>query len=255
VLETQGVSKAYYGVLAVIDMSLQVYRGETLAIIGPNGAGKSTYFGLMAGEHMCSSGGKILFNGTDITRWPPHRRTQAGISRTFQVARLFPSRTVGECVAISAAAKRRGYTSPFRSFHRSSRSDRELTERVIDRLGLAPFSRTLAGNLAQGDRKRLELGMALVQQPSLLLLDEPTAGMTTEDCLMTIRMLKAVQESDRDLTIVMTGHDMDVLFALAKRVVLMNEGQKVMDATPEEVGASELARKVYLGGGHAGLRP
>lgn len=252
VFETRCVSKAYYGVLAVIDLSLQVQRGETLAIIGPNGAGKSTYFGLMAGEHPCTTGGTILFNGIDITKWSPNRRTHAGISRTFQVARLFPSRTVAECIEISAAIKRRGYKSVLRSFDKATLQDRELTEQVIENLGLAPFHSSLAGNLAQGDRKRLELGMAMVQQPSLLLLDEPTAGMSTEDCILTVDMLKSIQQADPTLTIVMTGHDMDVLFALAKRVVLMNEGQKVLDGTPEEVRNSDSARKVYLGDEHVG---
>ncbi|MDR1212603.1 MAG: ATP-binding cassette domain-containing protein [Propionibacteriaceae bacterium] len=250
VLETRAVSKSYYGAPAVIDLSVTVLRGETLAIIGPNGAGKSTYFGLIAGEHATGGGGSILFNGVDITHWSAHRRAQAGMSRTFQVARLFTSRRVIECLQIAAAAKRNGHRSCLRDFRRFATGDQDHIERIMAGLGLAGLEDVRAGNLAQGDRKRLELAMAMVQRPALLLLDEPTAGMSTEDCLLTVDTLKGIQRADPDLTIVMTGHDMDVLFAVARRIVLMAEGRQVMDGTPEEVGSSQIARKVYLGDEH-----
>jgi len=246
VLEVIDASKSYYGVPAVSEMSLSVRQGETLAIIGPNGAGKSTFFGLIAGEHKSSSG-RIVFDGTEITRWSANRRARFGMSRTFQVARFFPSRTVRENLQLARVGRTGRYRDIVRGFSWAAKADEDDVATVLDDLGLSHIEDSLAANLAQGDRKRLELAMAMVQRPKVLLLDEPTAGMSNEDCALTVDTLKRIRSADPALTIVMTGHDMEVLFSLAQRIVLMADGRKVIDGSPEEIASSEIARRVYLG--------
>jgi branched-chain amino acid transport system ATP-binding protein len=246
ILKVENASKVYFGNLAVKDMSLEVRVGETLAVIGPNGAGKSTFFGLIAGEHT-STRGRIIFNGRDVTGATAHSRARLGMSRTFQVAHLFASRTVVEHLKLAISAKSKGYRRLIDNFDRTSKRRQELIDKTLDELGLRAVSNDLASSLAQGDRKRLELAMAIVQEPRLLLLDEPTAGMSNEDVLLTVETFKAVQRAAPDLTIVLTGHDMEVLFALASRIILMADGEMVLDGTPDEVANSEIAREVYLG--------
>lgn len=246
-LEVIEASKEFDGLAAVSKMSLSVEPGETLAIIGPNGAGKSTFFGLIAGEHKGSSG-RIVFHGQDITGWPAHRRARAGVSRTFQVARLFPTRTVREHLHLALTAKRGQYRRLLDDFERSSRVDESEAAVVLTKLGLGDRGSSLAGDLAQGDRKRLEFAMAMIQKPRLLLLDEPTAGMSNEDCDMTVELLRSIRTEDPELAIVMTGHDMHVLLSLAKRVVLMAEGRMLLDGSPSEISSSDVAKRVYLGG-------
>lgn len=246
ILKVENASKQYFGSFAVKDMSIEVRRGETLAIIGPNGAGKSTFFGIIAGEH-ASTRGKITFGDVDITKTTAHKRARLGMSRTFQVAHLFSTRTVAEHLKLAISAKARGYRRMLDSFERSARRREELIDATVTQLGLRGVANELASNLAQGDRKRLELAMAIIQEPRLLLLDEPTAGMSNQDVSLTVAMLKTIQRVSPDLTIVLTGHDMEVLFALASRIILMADGEQVLDGTPDEVASSEIARQVYLG--------
>jgi branched-chain amino acid transport system ATP-binding protein len=250
-LEVAAVTKKYFGVAAVSEMSLAVQPGETVAIIGPNGAGKSTFFGLISGEHV-STTGRITLSGADITRWPAHRRAQFGMSRTFQVARLFPTRTVREHLQLSVTAKRRRSLRIFDDFERTAGKNPadDITTLMSD-MGLTHVRDVLASDLPQGDRKRLELAMAMVQHPKILLLDEPTAGMSNEDCDLTVGTIDAIRRANPDLAIVLTGHDMQVLFSLAHRVVLMAGGKLVLDGTPEDVASSKVARDVYLGGADA----
>lgn len=247
-LDVVEVTKKYFGVAAVSNVSLRVRTGETVAVIGPNGAGKSTLFGLISGEHSTTTG-RISFAGTDITRWPAHRRARFGMSRTFQVARLFPTRTVHEHLQLSITAKR-GYSLRCADSFTATASKHpdDDVEALMADIGLDHLRATPAGDLPQGDRKRLELSMAMIQHPRILLLDEPSAGMSNEDCDLTVDTIGAVRKANPELTIVLTGHDMQVLFSLAQRVVLMAEGEIVLDGTPEEVGASRTAREVYLGG-------
>ncbi|MGP3536057.1 ABC transporter ATP-binding protein [Microbacterium sp. RD1] len=245
-LEVQGIGKSYDGVPAVSDISFSVTPGETLAVIGPNGAGKSTMFGVVAGEHRASAG-TIRFRGEYVTNWRASRLARAGLSRTFQVARFFPSRTVEENIALALAAKDGWYNRLFDSFDRSVRRRRDDLDSAMERLRLTAVARRAAADLPQGDRKRLELAMAIAQDPVLLLLDEPTAGMSNEDCDITVDLIHEIKRQDADLAIVMTGHDMHVLLAVATRVLLMAEGRTVLDGDPETVRSSPQARQLYLG--------
>lgn len=243
-IETRAISKLYSGVFAVENVDLTVLRGEKLGLIGPNGAGKSTLFGMIAGEHNASRG-RVFVNGKDVTRWPAERRTALGIGRTFQVARVFPTMTVLENVWMSAASRQQRGTSWLRRFGRR----RDITEAVDARLeavGLKDRRLLLASVLGHGDRKRLELAMALVQGPEILLLDEPTAGMAYEDTIRTIELLAGIC-ADPDLTVICTAHDMELIFAIAQRVVLLARGRIAVSGTPREVEVHPTTREIYLG--------
>lgn len=245
-LDIRELSKSYAGVPAVTDASAAFEAGELIAIIGPNGAGKSTFFGTIAGEHRASSG-SITFDGQDITGWDADRRARAGIARTFQVARQFASFTVLENLLISHQASNGHWWQPWQAFLPRKVPDEiihlaEVTrlQHIIGRSGAA---------LAQGDRKRLELAMALAQRPRVLLLDEPTAGMTDEDCDITIQVLRDIVRENPALCLILTAHDMSVVFALAQRVILMGGGKILLDGKPDEVAGHDLARSTYLGDG------
>jgi branched-chain amino acid transport system ATP-binding protein len=243
-LRTDGMSKAYAGVPALIDATASFDVGQVTALIGPNGAGKTTFFGTLAGEHR-ATGGSIEYDGNDITKWDADRRARAGIARTFQVARQFGSFTVLENLLLSFQAGRGEWWRPWRAF-----LPRMVPEQILDLAGVTRLDGLLqrrAGTLPQGDRKRLELAMALAQDPRVLLLDEPTAGMTDEDCVITVDVLKDVMARSPELCLILTAHDMSVVFALAHRILLMGQGRILLDGTPEEVAAHDLARTTYLG--------
>ena len=238
------VSKEYRGVKAVTDVSIDVQPGERLAVIGPNGAGKSTLFGMMAGEHRPTSG-KVWFEGRDVTGWTPSKRAGAGISRTFQVARLFDSMTVRENIfvaALSARRRPRGWDSF--SHHAEAWA---TADELIEQSQLGPVAHTGSATLAQGARKTLEMAMAIAQKPRLLLLDEPTAGMSYEDARSAVTLLIGLLDARPELTIVLTAHDMDVIHRVARRVVLMARGQVVLEGTPTEVSEHPTTRELYLG--------
>ena len=240
----EAVGKTYSGVNAVGAVSLTVPAGQRLAVIGPNGAGKSTLFGMVAGEHRPTRG-RVWFDGRDVTGWVPSQRAAAGISRTFQVARLFTSMTVRENVFMAALAHKGAPRSWDRlTGHREIWSE---VDNLLERTSLASIANRSAATLAQGARKTLEMAMAVVQRPKLLLLDEPTAGMSYDDARAAVRVLRSLLDDDPNLTMIVTAHDMEVVFALAERVVLMARGEKVLDGTPTDVAAHPKTKEIYLG--------
>lgn len=241
ILQARSLTKSYGAVHAVRNVDFDVAPTECVSIIGPNGAGKSTLFGTIAGEHRASSG-SIAFEGRDVTAWSAARLARTGLSRTFQVARLFGSRTVAENIAISRAASE-GVMTRFWDRLRAQERARD----VMSELDLDDIARVPASVLPQGDRKRLELAMALVQDPKLLLLDEPTAGMSLDDTERTIAILQGIRSGHRDMTVILTAHDMDVVLALSDRVVLMGQGEVVIEGTPTEVENAPETRALYLG--------
>ena len=246
-LVVENVSKQYAGVNAVTDVSLTVAKGERLAVIGPNGAGKSTLFGMIAGEHRPTRG-KVWFVGDDVTTWPPSKLARAGLSRTFQVARLFTSMTVRENVFMAALLSEPG-GGRVRAWDSRLKHQRvwHIVDEVLESTSLSGLADTSAASLAQGARKTLEMAMAVAQQPVLLLLDEPTAGMSHEDAIGAVHQLRKLVDERPELTVVLTAHDMEVVFALADRVLLMAGGMTVLDGTPAEVAADPRTREIYLG--------
>ena len=246
-LAVSHLRKRYPGVLAVDDVSFDLAVGETLAIIGPNGAGKTTVFNMIAGETRSTSGEVFAF-GSPVTHWPPSRLARLGIARTFQISRVFLEYTAWENVAVSVDAASR---KTFHGWNRFVRDDiAQRVDKCLDEVGIDPPLRGIpASTLSHGDKKRLELAMAVVQEPRLLLLDEPTAGMSSRDSAEIIVLLNQIRKTHDQLSILITAHDMDLVFGVASRVILMADGQILVAGTPYEVAHDERTVSVYLGRG------
>ena len=242
ILKVERLNKAFGGLQATNDVNFEMQTGELSGIIGPNGAGKSTFFNLLTGYHKVDSG-RIFFHGKDITNWPPHRISRLGIARAFQVSNIYPALTTYENIrqAILAQQKR---TLNF--FTPANRLAKEETQELLEVTGLSQHADMIAGTLSQGDKKRLELAIALGSKPELLFLDEPTAGMSGEETHETMNLVKRLNQ-EMDLTILFTEHDMSVVFGYAKHLTVLHQGTIIAEGSPEEVRKNEAAQKVYLG--------
>jgi len=240
-----GVVKRFGSHAALDDVALEVPSGEIHAVIGPNGAGKSTLFSVIAGQHVPERG-TVTLDGRDITRMKPARRVRLGIARAFQVARVFPQMSVLDNVATAAIASS-GSSAVF--WHsRPLRPARERALRALREIGLEDHREDLAGGLAQGDRKRLELGMVLVMNPEVLLLDEPTAGMSPQETSETVTLVRELWQR-HGLTVLLTEHDMQVVFGLASRLTVLNFGTVLASGDPQEIRGRRDVIDVYLGHG------
>ena len=246
ILEVMGLHKHFGGLHVTCDVNFVMEEGEQSAIIGPNGAGKSTFMNLLTGYHPPDAG-KVVFAGEDITGLPPHQVARRGISRAFQVSSIFGRMTVGENVRAAVHAQMR---ATFRLFAPASSVGVEETARVLELCGIEQKRDLMAGELAQGDKKRLELAIALAGKPRLLFLDEPTAGMSIEEARSTMELVDRLNR-ELGLTVLFTEHDMGIVFNHARKLTLMHRGEIVVQGTPEEVRANEVAQKVYLGEHHA----
>ncbi len=246
ILEVTGLEKHFGGVHVTCNIYFTMEEGEQSAIIGPNGAGKSTFMNLLTGYHRPDAG-KVVFAGKDITGLPPHRVVRRGISRAFQVSSIFGRMTVGENVRAAVQAQMR---ATFRLFASGSKVGAGETERMLALCGLEGKRDLMAGELAQGDKKRLELAIALAGRPRLLFLDEPTAGMSIDEARSTMELVDRLNR-ELKLTVLFTEHDMGVVFNHARRLTLLHRGEIILQGTPEEVRADETAQRVYLGERHA----
>jgi branched-chain amino acid transport system ATP-binding protein len=242
-LQTQGIRKEFGKLRAVNDVTLEVLKGDVHAIIGPNGAGKSTYFNLITGYHRATSG-KVLFKGKEITNLPAYNRCKLGMTRSFQITSIYPKLTVYESVLIGLLSHRR-ITVNFLST--AKKYFKEEVWRILDDVGLKDQANTSGDSISHGDKKRLELAITLGTEPELLLLDEPTCGMSPDETETTMIFIKKLVE-ERELTILFTEHDMSVVFGIAKRISVLHQGTLIADGRPEEVRANEEVQKVYLGG-------
>lgn len=244
-LELSGLRKSFGGFGAVNGVSLAVERGRIAAVIGPNGAGKSTLFNLITG-HLKPTEGRVVLRGEDITGAPPHRICRMGMGRSFQRTNIFPHLTVFENVQAALIAHR-GHGRNF--WARSARLYREETEALLASLGLLDKADAKAGALSHGNQKQVELGIALAGEPDILLLDEPTAGMSASETRETIALLKRIAEA-RGLTLLFTEHDMEVVFSIAERIAVLHQGRIIAEGTPEAVQRDPEVRRVYLGERH-----
>lgn len=244
VLALENVTKRYGGNVAVRNVSFVVPQSSIYAVIGPNGAGKSTLFSLIAGQYPADDG-RIILNGRDITRHKARRRAREGISRAFQVAHVFTSRTVEENVRLALlAARRRNYVF-WASAVRQQPS--EAIDLLLAQVKLTGLAGRAAGELAQGDRKKLEIAMGLASDPTLLLLDEPTAGMTPEETATVIDLVATIQKST-GCSVLITEHDMKVVFGLAEQIIVLSAGEVLCQGTPEQIRNNSDVKAVYLGG-------
>ena len=247
ILEVTGLTKHYGGVLANTDIDFSVNQGELRGIIGPNGAGKSTFFKMLTCE-VTPSSGKIIFEGRDITGLSVTDVCQLGLTKSYQVNQLFDSLTVRQNLMISALAELRG---KFRLDMLSSLSNvpglDEHVEHTLELVNLTGRCDTPVSELAYGEKRRLEVGLALASSPSLLLLDEPLAGMSTQERVETVKLLKSISQGR---TMIIIDHDMDALFELAERITVLQEGRVLVEGTPDEIKGNAKVQEAYLGGVH-----
>ncbi len=245
VLHVADVHKSFAGLHALSDIDLTVMEGETHAIIGPNGAGKSTLLNVCIGRLRPDSG-QVIFDGTNLTGKQPHEINQLGVVRVFQTPEIFPELSLLENVMIPILAKRDGSfkLNWFRRFA-GEKTVKLKAEDILEDLGLGSLITTEAGSLSRGDKRRLELAMGLAQEPRLLLLDEPTAGMARHDTNATIDLLKRIKA--QGMTKVIIEHDMHVVFSLADRISVLAGGRIICQGTPEEVKADPRVKEAYLG--------
>ena len=240
-LKTAGLSKNFGGLKAVDGVDFALEAGDLRAVIGPNGAGKTTFFNLITGLFPPTSG-RIHFRGEDITGFAPHRVSQKGIGRTLQLTSLFSGLTVRENVWIAAQSRHR-FFNPL--VHYSKLRDvAEKTREVLRLLGLAEKSDEVVANLSHGDQRLLEIGVALSTSPALLLLDEPTAGLSpreTQEITQTIRALS------KGITIVIVEHDMDVIMSVANTITVLDQGRIIAEGSPEAIRGDPRVREAYLG--------
>ena len=247
ILRATGLSKRYGGVVANDDINFAVERGELRGIIGPNGAGKSTFFKMLTCEIHPTSG-QIMFEGQDITGFSVTRVCQLGLTKSYQVNQLFNRLTVRENITIAALAQKRG--SFKLDLLRSLSKVEGLERRVEETLALVHLTKRAerkVSELAYGEKRRLEIGLALATSPSLLLLDEPLAGMSPRERVQTVKLLKAI---GRGRTMIVIDHDMDAIFELAEKITVLREGSVLVEGTPEEIKANAQVQEAYLGGVH-----
>ncbi len=243
-LAIDNVSRRFGRLTAVNGVSMLVEPGELRAVIGPNGAGKTTFFNLISGAFPPSSG-RMFFQGKEIGALPPHRRVALGIARTFQITEIFPELTVRENlrVALEVASGHR------MSVFTRRRVEREVDDRLAGLLalgGLIARADRLVGELSHGDQRSTEIMMALALEPSLLLLDEPTAGMSDHETYAIAQLVRRLHREQR-LTMVLIEHDMRVVFHLADRITVLSEGSVLADGSPDEIARDDAVQAAYLG--------
>lgn len=242
ILEVENLSKSFDGFAAVVDVSFQIDKGELCSIIGPNGAGKSTLFNLITG-HITIDRGSVVFNGDNITGMKAHKICRLGLGRSFQRVNIFPRLTVFENVQSAVLAhKGRGF-----DFYSGVRPlFREETEEILEMVGLNDYRDEMSGSLAYGFQKQLELGIALAGEPQMLLLDEPTAGMSARETRATIAFIGRIAR-EKGLTLLFTEHDMAVVFSISERILVLHQGELIASGQPDEVRANQDVQKIYIG--------
>jgi branched-chain amino acid transport system ATP-binding protein len=243
VLRLEGIRKNFGGFTALSGVGLDLEPGSVHAVIGPNGAGKTTLLQVLTGVFPPTAG-RVWLNGTDVTRWPPWKRVRAGLGRSFQVAHLFEQMTVEQSIAVAAAAgSRRRTLSAFRPARPAEREAVQYASEVCD---LAQMHDRVVGELSHGDRKRVELALVLAARPRVLLLDEPTAGMSRGE---SVHMTSLFAELSRDhgISMLLIEHDMEVVGALADRVTALDFGEVIFSGKPDEMASSEALRLAYFG--------
>ncbi len=241
-LQVESLQKAFGDFRAVSNANLSVKKGELVAVIGPNGAGKTTLFNLISGQ-LKPDGGRILFNGENISRLPPYQICRRGIARSFQIANIYPRLTVFRNVQVSVFSQQK---ISEKLFYPAARLAVQETTTILEQVGLLDKAQEIAGSLSHGDKRVLEIAIALGNNPELLILDEPTAGMSPEETRTTLDLIKQLTET-RGLTILFCEHDMKVVFDVAKSIMVMQSGQTLVQDTPERVRKNRQVQEAYLG--------
>lgn len=244
-LAVAGLKKRYGGNWALSGVDLSIEPGELRAVIGPNGAGKSTLFGTLAGEHAPTEG-RIFLDGEDITRLSAHAKARKGVIRTFQVTRNFNEMTALENVQVAVLVTT---GRSWRAWRTVDGEVRRLAEEALEAVGMTDLAQVMAGSLSQGDRKRLEIAGALAMRPRVLLLDEPTAGMSPEETERTIELIEEIWRREQ-VTVLLTEHDINMVFRLAARITVLHQGRLLCTGDKDEIQQRSDVREIYLGAGH-----
>ena len=243
-LQVEAVDKYFDGFKAVDRANLTVEKGELVAVIGPNGAGKTTLFNLITGQ-LKPDAGRIIFKGEDITGLPSYQTCKKGIGRSFQIVNVFPRLTVFENVQVAVLSQQRKSTNLFSPAQSLAVNE---TNNILESVGLLDKAKAISSSLSHGDQKILEMAMALGSEPELLILDEPTAGMSPEETLATMELIKQLA-STHGLTILFCEHDIDVVFSVAQKIMVMHQGRTLIQGEPDEVRSNKEVQDAYLGGG------
>jgi branched-chain amino acid transport system ATP-binding protein len=241
-LRVDRVAKSFAGFMALQDVDLTVAKGQMACIIGPNGAGKSTLFNLITG-HLQPTQGRIFFHDREITGLPPYKICQLGMGRSFQRTNIFPRLSVFDNVQVAVLAH---HKKTLNFFTPSKKLLQEETYALLAQVGLADEAQSSSGMLSYGFQKQLELGIALASEPELLLLDEPTAGMSPQETANAIALIATIVR-ERGLTLLFTEHDMDVVFSIAEKITVLHQGRVLAEGTPTEVRSNPEVQRVYLG--------
>ena len=242
-LRVEALTKTFDGFLAVNKASLTVEKGDVVAVIGPNGAGKTTLFHLITGQ-LAPTSGTICFNDEDIAGLAPHLICRKGISRSYQVVNIFNRLTVFENVQVAILSRRR---QTFNILQPAKTMAVNETRQILDSVGMLGKEDMISGALSHGDQKVLEIAIALGNRPELLILDEPTAGMSPEETAATLQLMKQLS-GDMGITILFCEHDMGMVFSIASRIMVMQNGQSIIQGTPDTVRNNQQVQEAYLGG-------
>jgi branched-chain amino acid transport system ATP-binding protein len=244
-LECRGLTRSFGGLVAVDNVNMTIEAGEIRAVIGPNGAGKSTLFNIITGV-LPPTDGETFFAGERITGFPVYRVVQKGIARTFQLTHLFPDLTARENVRIAAQAQHADRWRPMAGGHVFAAS-RKIADETLEQMRLYAFADIKAGLLSHGDQRLLEIAMAIAQKPRLLMLDEPTQGLSIEETDRAVQILRDMLAKG-DLTVILVEHDMEVVFKLAHKITVLHRGRVIADGLPADVKANDEVQSAYLGG-------
>jgi branched-chain amino acid transport system ATP-binding protein len=243
ILELKGVSKNFGALEVLSDIDLEVEKGKITSVIGPNGAGKTTLFNVISGRFPLNSG-TIRFKERDLGRLKEHEITLAGLARSFQITNIFQNLTVWENVSLAVQTRSKKRMNLLARFENLTEI-KEQTERILNRVGLSPWKEALAGQLSHGDQRHLEIGMTLATGPELLLLDEPTSGMSPAESSQTMDLIRDLA---KDVTILLIEHNMDIVMNISDHIFVLNFGRKIAEGSPEEIADNQEVCRVYLGG-------
>jgi len=243
-LKVRGLVKSFEALVAVNEVDFNLSENEIRAVIGPNGAGKTTFFNLLTG-HLSPTKGKIVFRGEDITRLSPAQISHKGISRSFQIINIFPNFSALENIRIAVQSRNR-FHNPFIHVSRL-KNEKEKAEGILNSVGLEGKAEVVAPNLSHGDQRHLEIGIALATDPVLLLLDEPTAGMSPGETAETAKLIRKIAREE-GLTIIIVEHDMNVVMEVADTITVFHQGSIIAEGSPDEIKKNEKVQEAYLRG-------